>query len=85
MDDMKEDKFLLMTIHWKEQSDPTLEKIAVRFGVPIESLDSGFGVINVDSESNVFTFMLREAEWKQLNDDISGPYSNPEIEPFGLE
>lgn len=75
----------LYTIEWKGEK-PTREEVAERFGIDPGDLDEEFGVIEIDPERNLYSILVDDAVVPDETDDqIKGPFSNPKIEPFGLE
>ncbi len=76
---------VMMTI--KSPKPPTLDEIQQRFGLNADDLDHAFGVIEVDPNDGMYTFMVDEGKAAQLSgheaEGVQGPYSNPKISPFG--
>ena len=58
---------------------------------PLEpgEIDEDFGVVAIDPERNDYTILVEQGATQKIkaneNWDISGPYSNPRIETFGLQ
>jgi hypothetical protein len=79
--------YLLMTIQWNKDEELNLDTLAAHLGVSVDSLDKEFGIVNVDLENKIFSYQIDEAVLDKLRKDsnYNGPYSNPKIEPFGLE
>lgn len=76
---------MLYSINWTG-SKPTLEQIANRFGFDKKDLDEDFGVVEIDPQDNLYSILVEEnAVVPKEEGDIKGPFSNPRIEPFGLE
>ncbi len=79
---------VMMTVRVNEGT-PSLKDIQQKFSLTDDEIDHKFGVIEVDPLEHLFAFLVEETaigkiadadEWK-----IQGPFSNPKIEPFGLE
>lgn len=79
---------IMMTVK-VDEGTPTLQDIQQKFSLSDDEIDPAFGLIEVDPAEHLFTFLVEEtAIGKITNPDewrIQGPYSNPRIEPFGLE
>lgn len=76
---------VMMTI--QAESRPTLEGIRQRYGLAEVDLDTHFGIIEVDPDEGLYTFMVDEQRAKAVGaraaEHFSGPYSNPRISTFG--
>jgi hypothetical protein len=80
---------VMMTI--KSNHVPSLEELQKQFELQVDDVDQSFGVIEIDSEQQLYTFMIEESKAIQLKDrfcdqgwlEYSGPYSNPKIDTFG--
>ena len=76
----------MMTIQWP-QGQPSLEGIQQLFSLSDDEVDRDFGLIEVDPAEHLFTFLVEEASAAKVQPGagytVSGPFSNPRIEPFG--
>ncbi|MDC7787938.1 hypothetical protein PQJ75_24545 [Rhodoplanes sp. TEM] len=84
---MGEPKTALMTVTGRG-GPPTLAEAATQLGLGPADLDAGFGVVPVDPERNLFAVGVRAdrvppAAPGQAGEVYRGPFSNPEIAPFG--
>lgn len=54
-------------------------------GVDEAAIDHDFGVISVSPNENLYTVLVEAGAADELptGGDVSGPFSNPRIEPFG--
>lgn len=76
---------MLYTINWKGEK-PTLTEVAKKFGFDKKDLDQEFGVVGIDPQDSLYSILIEEnAIVPKAEKDIEGPFSNPRIEPFGLE
>jgi hypothetical protein len=77
---------VMMSIQWP-QGRPTLEQIQKLFSLSDDEIDRDFGLIEVDPAEHIFTILVEEASAVKLRSGpswtVSGPFSNPRIEPFG--
>jgi hypothetical protein len=77
---------VMMTIQWL-QGQPSLEEIQKQFSLSDDEVDREFGLIEVDPDEHIFTFLVEAASAAKVQPgpgwNVSGPYSNPRIEPFG--
>jgi hypothetical protein len=77
---------LMVSIQWP-QGAPTLAEIQKMFSLADDEVDREFGLIEVDPAEHIFTFMVEEASAAKVRSGpgwtVSGPFSNPSIEPFG--
>ena len=75
-----------MSIQWP-QGQPSLEGIQRMFSLSDDEVDRDFGLIEVDPAEHIFTFLIEETSASKVRPgpgySVSGPYSNPRIEPFG--
>jgi len=76
---------------WKEKQ-PSIEEVCKKYSFKPEDVDVKFGVIALDPAVNLYTILVEEAAVQRIDNqastgkqDLKGPYSNPRIEPFGLE
>jgi hypothetical protein len=77
---------LMMTIHSADKP-PTLQEIAERYQLQPGELDQEFGIVEIDPERHDYAILVEPEVAKKIapteNWQVSGPYSNPRIEPFG--
>jgi len=65
---------------------PTIESVCTDHGLNREEIDTDFGVIAVSPGEHVYTVLIDESAAARLEPGrkaLSGPFSNPRIEPFG--
>lgn len=66
---------------------PSIDSVAQKFGLEPHEIDRDFGVVPIDPADGSYTILVdRNAASKIRPDEdweVSGPYSNPIIEPFG--
>jgi hypothetical protein len=78
---------VMMTIHAPEGT-PSLQEISSKFGLELGEIDEDFGVVAIDPERNDYTILVEQGATQKIKAnehwDVSGPYSNPRIETFGL-
>lgn len=74
----------LMTIE-VQNGDPSLEAAAEQLGVTVADIDASFGIVSLDVERKLFAVRVRADKLKhdESRAGVGGPYSNPDIEPFG--
>ncbi|MFN8279766.1 MAG: hypothetical protein U0V49_05735 [Saprospiraceae bacterium] len=82
---MKEYK--LMTIEWHDGDAPTLKSLSKTLKVKMSDFDPQFDIVLVNELNNTYAFRINSAlQIDRINKDgIQGPFSDPLIEPFGLE
>jgi hypothetical protein len=76
---------VLMTVQGTDGA-PTLADAAKELGIAVDDLDSRFGVVATDPDKGLYTVQLLEGRELPKRDEskpYQGPYSNPEIAPFG--
>ena len=77
---------VMMTIQWP-QGQPTIEQIQELFSLADDEIDREFGLIEIDPDERLFTFLVDEASAAKVKPGaglrVAGPFSNPRIEPFG--
>lgn len=63
----------------------TLQNIVEQLQIPAADIDPDFGVVNIDPQANLYAILVEEESARKLSGttDVSGPFSNPRIEPFG--
>jgi hypothetical protein len=54
-------------------------------GVDADAFDQDFGVISVNPDEDLYAVLVEQDAVADMKTDeqVSGPYSNPRIEPFG--
>src|ERR1700687_4254515 len=74
---------VMLTITLDDQG--SLESAAQRLGLSPKDLDQSFGVVEIDPAQHLYAVLVDEkrAEQASSREGVSGPYSNPPIEPFG--
>jgi hypothetical protein len=82
---------MLYSIRW-EGEPPTLEEVRARFGFEGDEADEEFGVVSTAPDENLYAILVEESAVQRLRGEreaeaaeIEGPFSNPRIEPFGLQ
>ena len=77
---------IMLTIRTKGER-PTLDLLRARYGLTEEEIDTSFGIVAIDPEEDMFTILILERVASKVQSDsewdVKGPYSNPQIEPFG--
>lgn len=76
---------VLMTVHGTG-GPPSLEDAARQLGVGVEDVDATFGVVPVDPANGLYGVQVRGDRLPQGTESAQpyrGPYSNPQIAPFG--
>ncbi len=78
--------FLLMTIDWIKEQEPTIEELALFYAVDIQDFDQDFSVVKVDDKNNTYAFRIKENVWQIINNNnyFQGPFSDVRIEPFDI-
>lgn len=78
---------VMMTITSPE-GEPTVEGIIQRYDLDWDDIDRSFGVVAIDPADHAYTILVKSGAAAKIQPDqdwdISGPYSNPKIEPFGM-
>lgn len=68
---------------------PTVQDVMRKYGLQAEEMDASFGVIEIDPEDHLYSMMIDSAAAERIQPgsggELKGPFSNPRIEPFGLE
>jgi hypothetical protein len=76
---------MLYSVNW-EGEKPSLEQVAKKYGFKTNDIDQEFGVVEIDPQDNLYSILVEEnAVVLKDAKNIKGPFSNPRIEPFGLE
>ncbi|MCO5188635.1 MAG: hypothetical protein M9928_07830 [Anaerolineae bacterium] len=86
---MKSDQ-VMYTFTW-DGEPPTVAEVCERYGWRPEEIDAAFGVIAIDPQDNLYTILVNrdavqrlDQTWETaVDDDLTGPFSNPPISPFG--
>lgn len=78
---------LMMTVQWPGKA-PTIDEIQQRFSLSDEEISKSFGVVEVDPNEHIYTFLVNENSVSKILQSgaevkVEGPFSNPRIEPFG--
>ena len=75
-----------MSIQWP-QGQPSFEQIQKLFSLSDDEIDRDFGLIEVDPAEHLYTILVEETSAAKVRSgpgwSVSGPFSNPRIEPFG--
>jgi hypothetical protein len=82
-----ETNYLLMTIDWVKDQEPTMEDLALFYHIEIQDFDQEFNVVKVDDENKTYAFRIKENVWQTINHDKNydhGPFSDTRIEPFDI-
>ena len=76
---------VMMTI--RANVPPTLDELQKQLGLADADVDQQFGVVEIDPDDHLFSFMVEEHKAAQVSEqsgwEVKGPYSNPRIAPFG--
>lgn len=68
-------------------SPPSIEELRSQFALGAGEIDEEFGVVEIDPVEHLYTILVEEdAAGKIVSTgdwEVSGPYSNPRVEPFG--
>jgi hypothetical protein len=65
---------------------PTIEEAAKQLGLKSEDIDRNFGVVPIDPARRLYSvqaFVQKAPDNSASGTDHKGPFSNPDIEPFG--
>ena len=77
---------VMMTV--QSATPPSLADLQARFQLQESDLDASFGVVEIDPDLHLYSFMVEESKASLLTGiehaDVKGPYSNPKIDTFGL-
>jgi hypothetical protein len=68
-----------------DPADANVAAVSRKLNLSPDAIDSEFGVVNISPKDNLYTILVDEAVGARLKatEGVSGPYSNPRIEPFG--
>lgn len=65
---------------------PTVPELIAQYGLQPGEIDEDFGVIEIDPEDHAYTILIEPTAASKIqpneNWEVSGPFSNPKIEPF---
>jgi hypothetical protein len=77
---------VMMTIH-AAGGTPDLQEITKKYGLAPSEIDAQFGVVPLGNDD--YTILVESTAAHKITPDTDweteGPYSNPKIEPFGLQ
>ena len=65
---------------------PSIAVVARKLNVTASAIDTKFGIILVDLERHIYTVRVDKDQLpkdQQQSEEVSGPYSDPKIAPFG--
>ena len=83
------DEEVLVTIRLPAHiaKDASRARVASFLGLNISDLNESFGIVPLERAAGLFSLMVRTEILGNLSNDvrklIEGPYSNPNIAPFG--
>ncbi|WP_326640920.1 hypothetical protein OG884_00260 [Streptosporangium sp. NBC_01755] len=73
---------LLITV--RLPSDATLAQAMRHLGLPEEDVDTGYGLVLIDPDQNLYGLRVTEAAARRVDPAAGGgPYADPRIEPYG--
>jgi hypothetical protein len=75
---------LMLTVQL-DPRDATLARVRRKLKLGRDEIDRAFGVVSLRPEENTYAILVEETAASRLSGapGISGPYSNPVVEPFG--
>ena len=79
---------VLMTVHGPDGA-PSMAQAASELGVAVTDIDDKFGIVPINPVEGLYAVQVREAsiDTRSTRDgdrsNYRGPYSNPQIAPFG--
>lgn len=77
---------VMVTIQSPE-NPPTIAELRSRYDLAEDEIDGDFGVVEIDPQDHLYTVLVEEASASKFVStadwDVSGPFANPRIEPFG--
>ena len=75
---------VMMTLRL-DPEEANLASITRKFKLAPGEIDRDFGVVGLSPEDHLYAILVDEAAGAKLGgvEGVSGPYSNPRIEPFG--
>lgn len=66
---------------------PSIDEVRDRYQLAEDEIDLDFGVVEIDPQDHLYTILVDEAAAAKIvpsgDWEVSGPFSNPRIEPFG--
>jgi hypothetical protein len=76
---------LMLTVQL-DPRDATLARVRRKLNLTKDEIDRRFGVVSLRPEDNTYAILVDESAASRLAGapEVSGPFSNPVIEPFGL-
>jgi hypothetical protein len=78
-------KKVMMTI--RSVTPPSLADLRQKLGLDAHDIDAEFGVIEVDPDEHLYTFLVDASKVPQATGqdavELRGPYANPKIGTFG--
>jgi hypothetical protein len=68
-----------------DPSEASEEDVRRKLDLDDQALDPAFGVVEIDPAQHKYAVLVEEdvAERVQGSPEVEGPFSNPQIEPFG--
>ena len=82
---------VLYSVRWPN-GPPTIDQICEKYDLSPDELDREYGVVEIDLQDHLYSILVDDAaiarlepEWDTGGKDegLTGPFSNPLIEPFG--
>jgi len=80
-----EASMVLMTVHGLN-GPPSLAQAATELGISVTDIDQHFGVVAINPGEGLYAVQAKESSIHRdetARGDYRGPFSNPEIAPFG--
>ncbi len=68
------------------ENEPSIDVVAEKLNVTASAIDTKFGIILVDLERHIYTVRVDKDQLPKdmpQSEEVSGPYSDPKIAPFG--
>lgn len=68
-----------------EPNQAALADVIQHFRLSPDEIDTTFGVVRIDPQSNLYTVLVEPAAAERMagHSHVRGPYADPTIEPFG--